>query len=107
MIGNVPVGSYLGYQLFDIDKEAVEFVFERTQERHVVKHGLDWTKKTRTESVVCKTWTQSVFYKSRTQSVFYKPQTQSVICTKIRQKPCFCITIVHWAKIFNTSELGN
>lgn len=32
VIGNVPVGSYLGYQLFDIDKEAVEFVFERTQE---------------------------------------------------------------------------
>ena len=32
VIGNVPVGSYLGYQLFDIDKEAVDFVFERTQE---------------------------------------------------------------------------
>ena len=30
VIGNVPVGSYMGCQLFDIDKEAVEFVFERT-----------------------------------------------------------------------------
>ena len=28
--------------------------------RHVVKHGLDWTGKTRTESVICKTRTESV-----------------------------------------------
>ena len=65
---------------------------------HVVKRGLDWTGKTRTESVICKTWTESVICKT---------WTQSVICTKIRQKPRFFITMVHWAKIFNTSELGN
>ena len=38
MIGNVPVRSYLGYQLFDIDKEAVEFVFEKTQD-NMRNHG--------------------------------------------------------------------
>ncbi|XP_031569328.1 uncharacterized protein LOC116303857 [Actinia tenebrosa] len=31
-IGNVPIGSYLGYQFFDENNEEIQFVFDRRQE---------------------------------------------------------------------------
>ena len=34
-------------------------ILSSCEQWHVVKHGLDWTRKTRTECVICKTWTES------------------------------------------------